>query len=121
MRHRFLNPAGLLRALASPDTVYPYYTVAMQSSCFPGLKGAPAYLLLNRRSAASMRTPCRSHKAERGTRQAGGSEQSRYPSFHRPGVIDIGGAKALYQFSFIGADAKVKPDSDGDCDEGRKR
>lgn len=110
-----------MQALTSPETTYAYYTVAMQSSCFPGLEGAPAYRLLNRRCAAFMRTRCRSHKAERGRRRAGGSEHSRDPSFHRPGVIDIGGAKALYQFSFIGADAKVKPDSDGDCDEGRKR
>jgi hypothetical protein len=40
VRHRFFNPTGFLRALASPETIYPYYTVAMQSSCFVGLKAA---------------------------------------------------------------------------------
>ena len=48
--HRFLNPAGFLRALASPDTHHAYYTVAKQSSCFSGLEGARINLYLKRRS-----------------------------------------------------------------------
>ena len=39
VRHRFSNSAGFLRALASPERDYPYYTVVMPSSRIPGLQG----------------------------------------------------------------------------------
>jgi hypothetical protein len=45
-RHRFFNSAGFAQALASPETHYPYYTGAMQSSCrFPELESARTYFL----------------------------------------------------------------------------
>lgn len=120
VHHRFVNSARFLRALASPET-----TLITASQCSQvasrGLKARGLICFLSGRNVAFRLTRRRSQNTERERRQAGGSEQSRYPSFHRPGVIDIGGAEALYQFNFIGADAQVKPGSDGDGDKRRKR
>ncbi len=122
-RHRFFNPAGFLLAPTSPE----FTIVITPSRCSqviatpvvsPGLEGARAYLLLNRRRIAFKRARRRSHHAERGRRRAGGSEQSRYPPFHRLGVLDIRPAEALHQFGFIAANAKVKPNGDCAGDEG---
>ena len=66
--HRFLNLVGFPRLLASRKPHYPYYLVAMQSSCFPDLKACAAMCAFEPMKRCVKRTRCLSQNRARGTR-----------------------------------------------------